>query len=128
MTFTYAGTLATDLDQIRFYVSDVTSGSGPKPDGTNFTDEELNGLLTAEGTVGRSVAAAFESLSAIWRTRYNFSTEGQRFDRASVADGYAKLAAEWRDKYGSPGSRVGAGPVTRIDGYSDDIDSDEDSS
>jgi len=125
MTFTYAGTLATDLEWVRFHIQDVTVSAGPKPDGANFTDEELNGLITAEGSKGRAVAACFEALSSIWRTRYNFSTEGQRFDRASVADGFATLAAQWRAKYGSGGSRVSDGAVTRVDAYSDDIDSDE---
>lgn len=125
MTFTYAGDLSTDLDKVRFYIQDTSSGAGPKPDGTNFTDEELGGLITLEGSVGRAVAGAFEALAALWSARYNVTTEGQRFDRASVAKQHAETAAMWRKKYGSGGSRVGSTATTRVDAYSTDIASDE---
>lgn len=124
MTVTYAGTLATDLDKVRFYIQDTTASSGPKPDGGNFSDDELNGLIALEGSVGRAVAGAFETLAAIWRTKYDFTTEGQSFRRSTVADGYAKQAAEWRAKFGSTGSRASSDAVTRVDAYSDDIASD----
>jgi hypothetical protein len=125
MTFTYAGTLTTDLDKVRFYIQDTTSSSGPKPDGVNFTDAELNGLLTTEGSVGRAVAACFETLAAVWRTRYNFTSDGQNFQRAAVADGFQALADQWRTKYGSGASTVTTSAVTRVDAYSDDVASDE---
>lgn len=125
MTFTYAGTLTTDLDKVRFYIQDTTASSGPKPDGGNFTDEELGGLIAAEGSWGRAVAGAFEALAALWSPRYNFASEGQRFDRASVAKQHAEAALTWRKKYGSTGSRVGSTATTRVDAYSTDIASDE---
>ncbi len=124
MAFTYVGDLSTDLDKVRFYIQDTVSGSGPKPSGTNFTDAEIGGLVTAEGTWQRAVAACFESLAAIWRTRYDFTTEGQSFRRSGVAEGFAKDAAKWRKDFGGT-ARASDSAVTRIDAYSDDIDSDE---
>jgi len=49
MAFTYAGDLGTDRDKVRFYINDRVSGSGPRPSDGNFTDDEISGLITAEG-------------------------------------------------------------------------------
>ena len=125
MTFTYAGTLATDLDEIRFKVQDTVSGSGVKPAGGNFTDEEIAGLLTIEGTVERTVAALYEALAAIWGN-YVDTRMGARDEKLSqVADRYWKLAKQWRQDYGYGATTLATGFVTRVDGYSDDVDSGE---
>jgi len=125
MAFTYVGTLATDRDKVRFYIQDTVESAGPKPDGKNFSDAEIDGLVTNEETWGRAVAAAFESLTAIWRTLYTFSADGGTYHRSNVADGYAAFAAQWRKKYGYSGSTVSTSALTRVDAYSDDIASNE---
>lgn len=125
MTFTYAGTLATDLDEIRFKIQDTVSGSGPKPSGGNFTDEEIAGLLTTEGNVERTIAALYEALASIWG-HYVDTSIGPRNERLSqVADRYQKMATQWRKDYGFGGTTLVTGFVTRVDGYSDDVDSGE---
>lgn len=122
MTFTYAGTLATDLDKIRFKVQDTTSGSGPKPNGGNFTDEEINGLLTMEGSINRTIAALYETLAMAWATYVDSQIGERRESLSQVADRYSKMAAEWRKEYGHGSVSISAGYVTRSDGYSTDID------
>lgn len=125
MTFTYVGTLATDLDEIRFKIQDTSSGSGPKPSGGNFTDEEIAGLLAIEGSVERTIAALYESLAAIW-AHYVDTKIGPRDEKLSqVAQRYQKLATEWRDTYGTGHTTFGTAFATRSDGYSDDITSGE---
>lgn len=125
MTFTYAGTLTTDLDKIRFRVQDTVSGSGPKPNGGNFTDEEINGLLTVEGNVNRTIAALYEALAATWAA-YVDTRIGPRDEKLSqVADRYTKIAKQWRDDYGYGTQTLSTGFATRVDGYSDDITSGE---
>lgn len=101
MTFTYNGDLATDLDYIRFKVGDTTSGSGVKPRGGNFTDEEINGLLSIEGdNTNRTIAGMFEALAAIW-ANYVDTKIGPRDEKLSkIADRYKSLAKQWRDDYG----------------------------
>ncbi len=124
MAFTYAGTLSTDLDKVRFYIGDTVSSAGPKPSDGNFTDAELSGLITAEGSWQRAVAGAFETLSSVWAGRVDHTAGPRSKSMSQVADRYAKLAAEWRIKYG--GSTTGAGTrhPTRVDGYSSDVASD----
>lgn len=126
MTFTYAGTLATDLDYIRFKIQDTAaSPSGIKPLGANFTDEEIAGMLAIEGTKERTVAAIYETLAVSW-ANYVDTKIGPRDEKLSqVAARYAALATEWRDDYGSSTTTLSTGFVTRVDGYSDDITSGE---
>lgn len=125
MTFTYLGTLATDLDKVRFYIGDTSNApdAGIKPGGYNFQDAELNGLVSAEGSWQRAVAAVYEALAAL------FAQEVDEKDNKNSQKSaqYEKLALKWRDDYGTGtgGGTVTVSAVTRIDGYSDDVASDE---
>jgi hypothetical protein len=127
MAFTYVGDLSTDLDKVRFNVQDVTSGDGPRPGKANFSDAELNGLLTVEGSWQRAVAAAFEALASAW-ARYASYTVGPRGEQiAQISQMYKAMASEWRGEWGYGQTSTGQGVVasTRVDGYSDDIAADE---
>lgn len=121
MAFTYLGTLANDRDKIRFYLRDTTEGAGPLPADANFSDAEIDGLITAEGSWQKAVAAGFETLAASWRRYPSFQADGLRLDRTAIADGYAAQAASWRRRYGASGG-AGSRAVTRVDGYSNDVD------
>ena len=125
MAFNYDGTLTTDLDTIRFRIQDTVSGSGVKPLGGNFTDEEITGLLTIEGGVNRTVAALYESLATIWSI-YVDTEIGPRDEKLSqVAKNYANLAKKWREDFGfgDTTGTLATGFATRVDGYSQDVDS-----
>jgi hypothetical protein len=127
MTFTYLGTLVSDRDKVRFYLQDTTNGAGPKPSDANFTDAEIDGLITAEGSWQRAVAGGFEALEAAWRRYPNFSTDGLSVSRSDIADGYAAKAKTWRTDYGTSATtaastRAGSRAVTRKDAYSDTYD------
>ncbi|HUV92746.1 MAG TPA: hypothetical protein VMV80_06640 [Anaerolineales bacterium] len=124
MAITYNGDLSTDLDKVRFYINDVTDSAGPQPASGNFTDDELGGLITTEGSWQRAVAGAFEVLSGMW-SKYVDTTEGPRSERMSqTATQYKDLAVEWRSKYGASVTQAGTRHPTRIDGYSQDVASD----
>lgn len=107
MAFTYIGDLSTDLDKIRFRIQDTVENSGPKPLNGNFTDEEINGLLTIEGTVGRTEAALYETLESAW-ANYIDTEIGSRDEKQSqVAKRYAAKAARARKDYGySEGNNI----------------------
>ena len=127
MTFTYAGTLTTNLDYIRFKIGDTAaSPSGIKPLGANFTDEEIAGLLAIEGTKERTVAAIYETLSIVW-ANYVDTKIGPRDEKLSqISARYAAWAKALRDDYGyGAAATLSTGFVTRVDGYSDDITSGE---
>jgi len=125
MAFTYLGDLSTTRDQVRFYLQDTVENSGPRPSDVNFSDAEIDGLLTLEGSWQKAVAAGFETLASSWRRYPDFKADGLTLSRSDIADGYAKQALEWRRRYGY-GTTAGSRAVTRQDGYSDDIDSVED--
>lgn len=129
MSVTYLGTLATDLDKVRFYIGDTSGATnkGVKPDYTNFQDAELNGLITAEGTWQRATAAAFEVLASLFAQQVDITLGSRKESLSQAAGRYAGLAARWRDMYGQSGgsSRAGVRQPTRVDGYSSTIASDE---
>lgn len=128
MTFTYTSNLNTDdIDYIRFHTGDTTESEGIKPNGANFSDEELTALLSIEGTKYRAVAAVFEALSATWAIYVNTQMGSRREGLEKVADNFMKLASQWRKQHGETPSAttLTTGFVTRVDGYSNDIDSGE---
>ena len=128
MAVTYTDTLLTDRDIFRATLNDTVSGSGPKPGtgtATNFSDNEIAGFITIEGSVNRAIARGYEILAAAW-ARYGLSEIGPRKeDLKGVAEAYRKLAEQARKDFGYSTSRVSTGFATRVDGYSDDIAGDE---
>ncbi len=126
MTFTYAGTLSTNLDRVRFWLHDITQNAGPLPGDVNFTDSELDGLLTVEGSWQRAVAAGYEALAAAWLRHVSSNADGLQLARSDIAKGYAEQAKRWRLDYGTSSKSLtastGGRAVTRMDGYSDDVD------
>ena len=125
MTFTYVGTLATDRDKVRFYIQDATANSGPKPGGTNFTDAEIDGLITVEGSWQKAVAGAYEVLAGLWGQYVDVAVGPRRESLSQTAASYESLAATWRKQSGG-GSATTRGQrfPTKIDGYSSDVRSD----
>ena len=122
MSFTYI--LGTDIGKVRFDVGDTSSadGEGVKPDGSFITDEEVQMLLTREGSVGRATAAACEALARMY-ARFTDLTVGPRkesLSQASVA--YAKQAQELRRQFGGGSKRATAGGIVKQDGFNAGLD------
>lgn len=122
--FTYLGDLSTDRDKARFYIGDTDPSDGPIPGGSNFSDGEIDGLITAEGSWQRAVAGAFETLAAQWGQYVDTAVGPRREQLSQTAERYTKLAAEWRKRHGSTAS-AGVRHITRVDGYSDDVAANE---
>lgn len=125
MAFTYSDTLATDRDKVRFYLQDVTEDSGPLPDDANFSDNEIAGLVTAEGSWQKALAAACEALAAAWAGYADWQAGPRRENASQISARWAQKAKELRDQYGASASGTGTRHPTRADGYSDDVASDE---
>ena len=109
MAVNYDDALSTDRDKVRFHIGDTIREDGPRPKGANFTDDEITGVLSIKSTWQRTV----------------YITAGPRRETLSqVAEGYRKQAAEWAREHNiMPGIKVAG--VIRIDGYSDDVTSDD---
>jgi len=121
MAISYDSALSTNRDRVRFWLQDTTESDGPKPADANFSDAEIDGLITLEGSWQKAVAAGFETLASAWRKYPSYKTDDTNMSSSDIADGYAKDAEKWRSRYGTT-SGAGSRAVTRVDGYSDDKD------
>ncbi len=106
------------VSRFRFELGDTVLGAGIKPDGTNFTDEELQIWLDdADGIITDAIPVAAATLARMWTTVADI-TVGPRTEKLS------QVAAAWasRASSGSEGVTGGSGAfavgVTRSDGYS----------
>ena len=69
MSFTYD--LTTSIGKIRLELGDTDSGAGKgvKPDGSNFTDEELQTFIDTAGTWARAAVKALRTLASMYAVR-----------------------------------------------------------
>lgn len=100
MTFTYDKTLSTNLAKVRFAIQDTVENNGIKPHGVNFEDEEINGVLDTEGTVGRAVAALFESLATGYSIYADTQIGSRREALSKIAENFRKRAESQRKEHG----------------------------
>lgn len=112
--------LTTDIGKIRLALGDnnFASGRGVKPDYSNFTDEELQIFLTAEGTVGRATAAACEALATAWGTVTDITVGARSESLSKVAAHYGNYAAKLRAVHGGSAKAFSAA-TKRTDAYTD---------
>ena len=120
MSFTYVGDLSTDLDRTRFHINDTVEDAGPRPSDGNFSDAELNGLITSEGSWQSAVGAALERLGNEWLRYPSFKADGLSLNRSDIAKGYLKQAEQWRKQFPQAVPSYVAGQIN-VDGYSDDV-------
>lgn len=111
MSFTYKLT-SNDGDEsivakIRLEIGDESEGKGVKPDGENFTDEELLFFYDEEdNNHGRAVAKALEVLSAQW-SRAPRTMFGSLVDPRHIAKSFRATARDLRQQHGYTSSAVG---------------------
>ena len=103
MAINYDDRLTNDSDKVRFWLQDTVDDRGPKPAKKNFSDAEVDALITAEGSWQRAVAAGFEVLTSAWQSETTFSVQNGSYTRSDAANGYRKMAAEWRERFGEDG-------------------------
>lgn len=118
MAFTYDQAQLTQFrNRLRLRIGDVVENQGPRPDGRNFSDAELDSLKTDESSsFNGTIAAVFEILATEWSQYALTEKEGDlSFDAKGVADKYAKRAAEYRVKAGT--TATGIVTLIREDAY-----------
>lgn len=96
MTFSYGGDLSTDKDYIRFTITDTVENAGPKPNNGNYSDEEIAGLVTSQGSQALAIAALYDNLATAW-ARFVDSKIGPRDEKLSqTAKAWQARASQWR--------------------------------
>lgn len=105
MSFTYDLDSADATEQlvskVRFEIGDTVHETGPRPDGTNFADDEVEYWLDSEGDhIMRAVAAGLETLARQWSVVPNTNLGPHGESASQIAEAYKGRAAELRTRYG----------------------------
>lgn len=127
MTFTYGGTLTDNTDRVRFEIGDVVENAGPRPHATstNFSDGEIDSIVTEEGSWGPAAAKLMEVLANEWTAAAGaVSMADYREDYTARAEYFRKRSQDLRQQYGGGVTVVQYAPI-RVDGFSDDVDAEE---
>lgn len=93
--------LNTPIGQVRLLIGDTIENNGMKPNGANFSDDEIAYFLQAE-TNGpmRAAALACDTLAALWNTYPDFEADGLRLNRSSIAKAWQYSAVRLRARAG----------------------------
>lgn len=92
MAFTYD--LTTNRGAVRLALNDTVSGTGPRPDGSNFTDAEIDYFLTTAGSdVDAAVARACQALALAWANVASITVGPRSEQYGDIAERYAQRAA-----------------------------------
>ena len=114
MTFTYStASLTSALAQVRLEIGDTDSTAAL------FQDEEINVKLTARAdNILLTAADLCDILARRFARQFDFESDNQSFKRSQMSKQYAALADELRSR----ASGVSSVASTRVDGFSQDID------
>lgn len=123
MAFTYTSAPDSDnVDFVRLRIGDAVENDGAKPDQTNFSDAEIEAVVTLEGNKGKAAAFFAEALAALWAANAGMvSMADYKEDYSNRAKYFADLGKMLRQQYG--GSRTAATQIipTRVDGFSNNV-------
>ena len=117
MVATYTAGSTADRDRCRLYLGDTDVNVGA----FLFDDAEWDDFLATEVSIEKAVALACETMANRSAPKMDFGADGSRFSAAAQYDHWMKQALRWRAKSLTASVVV----PTRIDGYSQDVDSDE---
>jgi len=103
MTFTYDTGLATSVSWVRLQIGDTKVGAGPRVDGTNFSDEEIEALLGLnKNDVTDVTSQLFNILATEWtRMAMTYTIGPRKEDYTKIADLYTKKALHWSNIAGT---------------------------
>lgn len=111
MSFTY--TLSDNTGKVRLAIGDTssTSGAGVKPDGTNFTDEELAVFITTAIDAGLTWRSAVAPILRTLANQYAWNARSIRFadyqeDFTQTAAALWTQAAAWEQSIDASGNAV----------------------
>ena len=83
----------TLTEQVKFYLGDSIADRGPRPDGINYSADEIAEFISQGVTLTGAVIVGFMQLSSEWASFALSSQEtGLSFDAKETAKGYRDLA------------------------------------
>ena len=104
MSFTYDLTTKPEISKIRLIIGDTVDattnpGQGVKPDGTNFTDEEINVFIPDDNSWWKAVSPLLRVLANLFaQEAKSITIRVYREEFGDKASMFRKLAEEW-DNY-----------------------------
>lgn len=117
MGFTYD--LTSDIGKVRLLIGDTVINNGVKPDGTNYSDEEIQVFLTRnENDSDIAAAEALENLARMWAVEPDVKMGPVTESRSDVARNLRYQALALRDQVGGDATAFSVGFV-RDDGYAE---------
>ena len=106
MTFTYdianPDTTKALLSKVRLEIGDTTENAGVRPDGSNFSDEELTHWLTEEDNdVMQTAARACDALASAWSLMADETVGPRKVAYSKVSGNWSERATTLRGAYDS---------------------------
>lgn len=112
MAFTYDENLPTAKDWVRLYIGDTVTGQGVRPDDRNFSDEEVNAILTEQGgDKSKATAVLLGVLSTEWSKVADITVGARHESLSDVAAAYRARAEEQAAISGMQGVAFSSGLV-----------------
>ncbi|HJW83684.1 MAG TPA: hypothetical protein VJ754_05205, partial [Anaerolineae bacterium] len=121
--------LTTDIGKVRFEIGDDVEGSGVLPDGSNFSDAQVQHALDVSGGVYAAVAHLCRSLAARWTIvpdKVITDSGALSIDRTQQVKHWRDMASEYTRKAAGGGGLVSLA-LDRRDAWSvsDEVGGDE---
>ena len=109
------------VQQVQLYIGDSTVDAGARPDGRNFSIDEINEFISQGVSLTGSVIVGLITLASEWSAFAVTSSEADvRFDAKDTAKKFRDQADYFKL---NPIPLLGTGtrtiPLTRVDAYSD---------
>lgn len=120
MAFTYDFAVKANVSKVRLAIGDTVRDSGVQPNGQNFSDAEIEALLTEySDDIDAVTYILLKSLANMWGTYVDITIGPRKESLSDIAFHYAKRAAEMGKQTGLSAKSFAA-LMTRVDGYSEE--------
>ena len=103
MAITYDDTLPDNLSTVRFNIGDTVEDEGPRPANRNYSDNEINALLTKNNNDTLiCTAVLFDTLATEWsKFAISFTMGPRKEELFRIAGRFEGLSREWALKAGT---------------------------
>lgn len=122
MAFTYDFSTKKNVSRVRLALGDTVRDSGVLPDSRNFTDEEIETMLSeCDNNIDAVTYIFLKSLANAWGTYVDITVGPRKESLSDISFHYAKRAAEMANQTGLS-ARAFSTLLKRVDGYSEEAE------